>query len=100
VTHYQHLAPPFRRVNWKTLAVVAVLAAGPLQAADESDNSSGEEPGRGLEIAREQDRRGSGFQDLRADLRMVLISKRGDTSERQLGKRVLEGTATMRATRA
>lgn len=78
--------------NLKIVLGIVALAACPLQAAAEQKGSTGESGNRGLEIAREQDRRGSGFHDLRADLRMVLISKRDETSERQLGMRVLEGT--------
>lgn len=71
---------------------IAVLSASPGWAADGDNTDAAQESNRGLEIAREQDRRGSGFHDMRADLRMELISKRGDTSERQLEMRVLEGT--------
>jgi outer membrane lipoprotein-sorting protein len=71
---------------------IAVLGAPAGWAADGDSADPAQEPNRGLEIAREQDRRGSGFNDMRADLRMVLISKRGETSERELEMRVLEGT--------
>ena len=47
---------------------------------------------KGLEIAREADRRGEGFGDFQADMRMVLITQRGDTSERELRVSTLEGT--------
>jgi len=47
---------------------------------------------KGLEIAREADRRGEGFGDLEATMRMVLISKRGETSERELRVKTLEGS--------
>ena len=47
---------------------------------------------KGLEIAREADRRGAGFGDFQADMRMVLITGRGDTSERELRVSTLEGT--------
>ncbi|MED5387663.1 MAG: outer membrane lipoprotein-sorting protein [Pseudomonadota bacterium] len=46
---------------------------------------------RGLEIAREADRRGEGFGDFQADMRMVLITSRGDTAERALRVKTLEG---------
>src|SRR5690606_13749577 len=46
---------------------------------------------KGLEIAREADRRGQGFGDSQASMRMVLVSKRGDTSERELRVKTLEG---------
>ncbi len=76
----------------------AALAAYPLQATAEPKGSTGEARNRRLEIGGQQDRRGSGFHDLRADLRMVLISKGGETSQRQLGMRVLERTGTRSAT--
>lgn len=59
--------------------------------AAEDTNAAADAQQRGLEIAREADRRGEGFGDMQADLRMVLISKRGDTSERELRMKVLEG---------
>ena len=46
---------------------------------------------KGLEIAREADHRGEGFGDLEASMRMVLISKRGEQSERELRVKTLEG---------
>lgn len=46
---------------------------------------------KGLEIAREADRRGQGFGDLQSSMKMVLVSKRGDTSERELRVKTLEG---------
>ncbi|KGD66609.1 hypothetical protein Y5S_00276 [Alcanivorax nanhaiticus] len=46
---------------------------------------------RGLEIARTADARGDGFGDFQADMRMVLITKRGDQAERELRVKTLEG---------
>ena len=46
---------------------------------------------KGLEIAREADRRGEGFGDYEASMKMVLSSRRGDRSERDLRVRTLEG---------
>lgn len=51
---------------------------------------SGEAEQRGLEIAREGDRRDSGFQDSRAELEMILRNKRGQESRRQIRSRTLE----------
>ena len=48
---------------------------------------------KGLEIAREADRRGEGFGDFQANMRMVLITKRGDTSERELRVSTLEASS-------
>ena len=45
---------------------------------------------RGLEIAKEADRRDTGFGDSKADLVMILRNKRGQESKRQLEMRVLE----------
>jgi hypothetical protein len=70
------------------LALTASLPA----VAEDSNSGSTDAAERGLEIAREADERGSGFEDMQADLRMVLISKRGETSERELRMKVLEGT--------
>lgn len=47
---------------------------------------------KGLEIAREADSRGEGFGDFQADMKMVLISKSGQTSDRELRVKTLEGT--------
>jgi outer membrane lipoprotein-sorting protein len=47
---------------------------------------------KGLQIAREADRRGQGFGDFEATMKMVLSSRRGDRSERDLRVRTLEGT--------
>ncbi|MED5240282.1 MAG: outer membrane lipoprotein-sorting protein [Pseudomonadota bacterium] len=46
---------------------------------------------KGLEIAREADARGEGFGDFQADMKMVLITQRGDTAERELRVKTLEG---------
>ncbi|MBN2132064.1 MAG: outer membrane lipoprotein-sorting protein [Sedimentisphaerales bacterium] len=45
---------------------------------------------RGLEIAREADRRYCGFEDYTANLRMILRNREGQTSERRLRVRALE----------
>ena len=46
---------------------------------------------KGLEIANEADRRGEGFGDFQATMRMVLIDKRGSSSESELRVMTLEG---------
>lgn len=46
---------------------------------------------KGLEIAREADRRGEGFGDFQAAMRMLLVDKRGNSSERELRVMTLEG---------
>ena len=52
------------------LAPITVLA----QSAEE----------RGLEIAKEADRRGEGFDDFRADMQMILRNRQGDESRREI----------------
>ena len=47
---------------------------------------------RGLEIAREGERRDEGWRNFRADLTMVLRNARGETSTRQIRSYSLEGT--------
>ncbi len=66
------------------LMPVALLLSPMLAAAETAEE-------KGLAIAREADARGEGFQDLEATMRMVLISKRGETSERELRVKTLEG---------
>lgn len=66
------------------ITLTQMVAAEPQAAGTDAEQ-------RGLEIAREADQRGADFGDMQADLRMVLISKRGDTSERELRMQVLEG---------
>lgn len=61
--------------------VIVGLSAGP-------DASTQEE--RGLEIAREADRRDTGWHDQSAVLRMVLRNRQGEESERLLRSRLLE----------
>lgn len=68
----------------KHLSLALVLAISTITAW------AGEAEQRGLEIAREADRRDSGFQDHRAELEMILRNKRGQESRRQLRTRTLE----------
>lgn len=69
---------------FRHLAAVALIAFPSIILAEAVQN-------KGLEIAREADSRGEGFGDLEASMRMVLISKRGETSERELRVKTLEG---------
>lgn len=64
---------------------VATLLTLPLAATTPED--------RGLEIAVEADRRDAGFDDFRAELRMVLRNRHGEESVRQLRNRTLEQEA-------
>ncbi len=45
---------------------------------------------KGLEIAREADRRDTGWGDMRADMTMILRNRQGDRSQRELRTRALE----------
>lgn len=65
-------------------AVVAIVAV-PVMAMAETIEE------KGLAIAHEADRRGEGFIDLQSTMRMILISKRGEKSERELRVKTLEG---------
>jgi outer membrane lipoprotein-sorting protein len=47
---------------------------------------------RGLEIAKEMDRRDAGFKDMAASLTMVLRNRHGEESTRETRNRTLEGT--------
>jgi hypothetical protein len=58
------------------------LPAAPLAAQDS--------PSKGLEIAREADRREDGFGDWLADLKMVLRNRHGEESVREMSIRTLE----------
>lgn len=75
----------------KTLSL-AMLALLPLTSPALAESAEQKPEEKGLEIAREADARGEGFGDFQAAMRMVLISKRGDTSERELRVMTLEGT--------
>lgn len=66
--------------------IVGALLVSPLLSQAETAEE------KGLAIAREADQRGEGFKDLEATMRMVLISKRGEKSERELRVKTLEGS--------
>ncbi len=70
-------------VLWLELLIILGAAQAPAWAL-----SPGE---RGLEIAREGERRDEGWQNFRTDLTMVLKNKRGETSVRHLRSMNLEG---------
>ena len=72
----------FRILKLATVALAVLSAPAFAQTPEE----------QGLEIAREADRRGEGFGDFQAAMRMVLIDKRGNSSERELRVMTLEGT--------
>ncbi|MCC1498330.1 outer membrane lipoprotein-sorting protein [Alcanivorax sp. 1008] len=63
---------------------VAVLSSGVMAQTQTPEQ-------KGMDIAREADRRGEGFGDFEASMKMVLSSRRGDRSERELRVRTLEG---------
>ena len=68
--------------------LVGAAASGAAQAPKGSDDPGA--PARGLAIAQEADRRDSGWQDARVDVRMLLRNQRGHTSERFLRSAWLE----------
>lgn len=72
-------------MRYLKLAVAATLVAATVPALAETPEE------KGLAIAREADSRGEGFGDFQATMKMVLVSKRGDTSERELRVLTLEG---------
>lgn len=69
--------------------LVVMLALAPAVAAQTPERTETPEEA-GLRIAREADRRDLGFGDSVAELRMILMNKRGDVSERKLSIRTLE----------
>lgn len=70
----------FPRLKAALLAAAVLAAPAHAQSPEE----------QGLAIAREIDRRDTGFGDYKADLVMVLTNKAGNSSERQLSMQVLE----------
>ena len=58
------------------LTAIALLLAGPLPAEEAAE--------RGLEIAREAERRDEGFGDTSATLQMILRNRHGDQTTRQI----------------
>ncbi len=73
------------------IAGLALAMAAPLANAQTPEE-------KGLEIAREADRRGEGFGDFQADMKMVLITKRGDRADRELRVKTLEGKGNLART--
>ena len=67
----------FAMIALSMLVAAPILAAGPAEQ-------------RGLEIAREVDKRDAGFGDFRAEMEMVLKNRTGKTSTRKLRNRTLE----------
>ena len=70
--------------NTMWLLLIGVLLAPSVRAASPTPAE------KGWEIAREADRRGAGYGDSTAHLKMILRNKQGQTSERQLRIRSLE----------
>ncbi|HUS25287.1 MAG TPA: outer membrane lipoprotein-sorting protein [Candidatus Binatia bacterium] len=64
------------------LLLAAALAAPPLHAQAPAE--------RGLQIAKEADRRNGGYGDTRATLQMVLRNRQGEESHREIRSKVLE----------
>ena len=72
------------RKIWKPMVAVALLAM-PLMGHAETPEE------KGLAIFEEADKRGEGYVDSKSGMLMVLKDKRGNTSERQMRVRCLEG---------
>lgn len=68
--------------------LILITLATPAKAGEELDEAAA----RGLEIAREADRRDSGFGDNESALTMILHAPGGQTSRRSLRIRILEAT--------
>ncbi len=68
----------------KTRLLILLLILLPLSAIAQTPEE------RGLEIAREADRRDTGWGDMQATLEMILRNRRGDESRRQIRSRALE----------
>ncbi len=69
-----------KKVAWLLLTFSLSLSSVLAQTPEE----------RGLEIAKEADRRDTGWQDSRAEMKMILRNRQGDTSEREIRVRALE----------
>ncbi|MEM9158733.1 MAG: outer membrane lipoprotein-sorting protein [Verrucomicrobiota bacterium] len=67
-----------------TLGLLATLIAAPFASAMTPEE-------RGLEIARESDKRDTGFGDTVSDMEMVLENRHGETSTRKMTLKTLEG---------
>jgi predicted RND superfamily exporter protein len=76
-----------------SLALIFALIASSVVAADSIDPASLTPEEAGLAIAEERDARDLGFHDFRAELRMVLKNRHGETSERSLRSQTLEQQA-------
>ena len=76
------------KMKYQTSKVLAFNIAAMLTALTAAEAMTPEE--RGLEIAREADRRDSGFGDSAADLEMVLQNRHGESSRREMKMRTLE----------
>ncbi|WP_210396820.1 outer membrane lipoprotein-sorting protein [Motiliproteus sediminis] len=74
-------------MNRPLLSLAAILLLLPLPAAAATLPDDG---GRGLEIAREADRRDQGWGDSESVMRMILRNAHGDSSERKIRTRALE----------
>ncbi len=68
----------------KTRLLILLLILLPLSVPAQTPEE------RGLEIAREADRRDTGWGDMQATLEMILRNRRGDESRRQIRSRALE----------
>lgn len=72
--------------GWKPLLILTALAAVAAPATAQTPEE------RGLEIAREIDRRDTGFKDQQARMEMILRNRQGQESRRQIRTQTLEGT--------
>lgn len=73
--------------QWMLVSLLSLLSLSAF--ATEADNSLSPEE-KGLVIAKEADRRDQGWGDSSATMKMVLINRQGDQSERQLRLKSLE----------
>jgi outer membrane lipoprotein-sorting protein len=87
--HMPRPTDPAIRARRRSLALVicALAALAPGASAGAATAAA-----RGLEIAREADRRDSGWADQSAELRMVLRNRHGEESVRELRSLLLEGS--------
>ena len=81
----------FRMPRRFVAALLIVLLGAPVVQAQPADAPAPESPDqRGLEIAREVDRRDAGFDNLEVELTMVLRNRHGQESTRRLTNHILE----------
>ncbi len=87
------LPHPPKRPARNLILALGVLTLGAVAAAPTAWTAASGAQAKGLEIAKETDRRDTGWGDWRAEVEMVLKNAQGQTSQRKMKMRSLEFTA-------